>query len=285
MTTPPVALTIAGSDSSGGAGIHADLRTFAAHGVHGTTALAAVTAQNTLGVQGTHVVPPSFVLAQIESVLADLQVRATKTGMLATEANIRTVGDLAAGGRLANLVVDPVMVASSGARLLEPGAGQAYIEDLIPHCLVTTPNRAEAAVLVGHDVTTVDEMAAAGRALLALGPVLVVVTGGDVGDAGGDLGGRHDSVDVAVSAAGTTTLRARRIDTPNHHGTGCSFASAIAARLAHGDDPPTAVRAAKAFVHRALAGATAWDLGAGPGPIDHLGWTAAADDPLIQEEP
>lgn len=274
MTTPPVALCIAGSDSSGGAGIHADLRTFGAHGVHGATALAAVTAQNTQGVQGVHVIPSEFVIAQIESVLADLTVRATKTGMLATEGNVRAIGALAAAGRLPNLVVDPVMVASSGARLLETGAEIAYVEALVPHCRVVTPNRAEAAVLVGGDVTTVDEMAAAGRALHALGPAVVVITGGDTGD-------YHDSrdvsVDVVVTASGTTTMTAPRVETTNHHGTGCSFASAVAAGLALGDDPITAVRAAKDFVHRALAGAADWHLGRGAGPIDHFGWNRPTD--------
>jgi hydroxymethylpyrimidine/phosphomethylpyrimidine kinase len=280
VTTPPVALTIAGSDSSGGAGIHADLRTFAAHGVHGASAIAAVTAQNTLGVQGVHVLPGSFVVAQIESVLDDLDVRATKTGMLATEDNVRAVGALAADGRLPHLVVDPVMVASSGARLLDPGAESAYVEALIPHCAVVTPNRAEAAVLVGHDVTTVDDMAAAGRALVALGPALVVVTGGDSGD-------RHgaEAVDVVVTAEGTATLRAPWIETSNHHGTGCSLASAVASGLALGDDPSTSVRKAKAYVHRALAGAADWHLGAGPGPLDHLGWNRPAADPQLREEP
>lgn len=282
MTTPPVALTIAGSDSSGGAGIHADLRTFAAHGVHGATALAAVTAQNTLGVQGVHVMPAGFVVAQVESVLSDLDVRSTKTGMLATEDNVRAVGALAADGRLPNLVVDPVMVASSGARLLDPDAELAYAEALIPHCRVLTPNRREAAALVGHAIDTVDDLAAAGRTLLAMGPDVVVVTGGDA-HAGEDITG--ESADVVITPEGTTVLRAPRIDTANHHGTGCSFASAVAARLALGDDPSAAVRAAKAFVHRAIAGAVDWRLGAGSGPIDHLGWNEPTDEPRPGEEP
>lgn len=283
MTTPAVALTIAGSDSSGGAGIHADLRTFAAHGVHGATALAAVTAQNTVGVQGVHVVPAAFLVAQIESVLVDLDVRSAKTGMLASEENVRAVGALAADGRLRNLVVDPVMVASSGARLLEPAAESSYVEDLIPHCRVVTPNRAEAAVLVGHDVHTIDDMAAAGRTLLALGAGLVIITGGDAhAHDGRDAA---ESVDVVVGPGGTEVLRAPRIDTENHHGTGCSFASATASRLALGDDPMTAVRSAKRFVHRAIAGAAGWRLGAGRGPIDHLGWNQPPNDPQFPEEP
>lgn len=265
MTTPAVALTIAGSDSSGGAGVQADLRTFAAHGLHGASAFAALTAQNTVGVQGIHHIPADFVRAQVISVLDDLEVRSVKTGMLATADVVRCVAQLATERRLPNLVVDPVTVASTGARLLDRDAETAYVEDLIPRARVLTPNRIEAGVLCRREVHTIADMADAAHDLAGLGPEAVAVTGGD--DDEGD-----ESIDVVVIDGITHQLRAPRVTTGNNHGTGCSFAAATAARLALGDDTFTALRHAKSYVHRALAGAATWHLGAGHGPIDHFGW-------------
>lgn len=279
MTTPTVALTIAGSDSSGGAGVQADLRTFAAHGLHGASAFAALTAQNTVGVQGIHHVPAAFVLAQVISVLDDLQVRAVKTGMLATADVVRCIAQLATERALPNLVVDPVTVASTGARLLDCDAETAYVEDLIPQARILTPNRIEAGVLCRGEVRTIADMADAAHHLADLGAEAVVVTGGD--DDQGD-----ESIDIVVIDGTTHQFRAPRVATGNNHGTGCSFASATAARLALGDDPLTALRHAKSYVHRALAGAATWHLGAGHGPIDHFGWnTPNQPAPPTRKEP
>ncbi len=265
--TPHVALTIAGSDSSGGAGIQADLKTFAACGVFGASAITALTAQNTTGVRGVLPVPAAFVVSQVEAVLDDLEVTAVKTGMLATAEVVGAVAALAAAGRLPNLVVDPVMVASSGARLLEPSAEQAYVTQLLPHTRVLTPNLHEAQVLLGRTIGTLAEQGEAARALGELGPALVLVKGGHaVADAG------DDAVDVLWDGARLLRLTTPRVPGSNDHGTGCSLASAIAAGLAGGEDAVDAVRAAKAYVTRSLRGGAAWRLGAGHGPLDHFGW-------------
>jgi hydroxymethylpyrimidine/phosphomethylpyrimidine kinase len=266
---PPVALTIAGSDSGGGAGIQADLKSFAANGVFGTSAITALTAQNTRGVLGVHPVPAAFVVAQVEAVLADLPVAAVKTGMLATAETVRAVAELAAAGRLPKLVVDPVMVSSSGDRLLEPAAERLYVEALLPHATVLTPNLREAQVLLDSTIRTLADQHEAARALGALGPSVVVVKGGHAVEDTGD-----DAVDVVFDGTATRELRAPRIDTPNNHGTGCSFASATAAGLARGLDVAEAVEAAKAYVLRAVTGGARWRLGGGHGPLDHFGWSA-----------
>jgi hydroxymethylpyrimidine/phosphomethylpyrimidine kinase len=278
VTTPLAVLTIAGSDASGGAGLQADLRTFAAHRVHGATAVTALTAQNTVGVQGIHPVPASFVEQQVRSVVDDLDVAAVKTGMLASAEIVASVAELAGTGVLANLVVDPVMVSSTGARLLDAGAEVAYRDALIPRARVVTPNRAEAGVLVGRTLRSLDDAVEAARELAASGPELVVVTGGD------PTGSGREAVDVVVGGGRVELHRSPRVDTRNDHGTGCSFAAAVAARLAQGHEPPVAVDHARAFVRRALAGAARWRLGAGHGPIDHLGWSHP--DPIpTQEQP
>jgi hydroxymethylpyrimidine/phosphomethylpyrimidine kinase len=265
---PPVALTIAGSDSGGGAGLQADLKTFAALGVFGTSAVTALTAQNTAGVRGVHATPTGFVVAQIAAVLDDLPVSAVKTGMLATAATVAAVADLAAQGRLPHLVVDPVMVSSSGDRLLEPAAEAAYRDRLFPHAAVVTPNLREAEALLGTAIRGRAEQHEAARALGDLGPAVVVVKGGHpVGPPDGE------AVDVVWDGRKTYELRAPWVDTPNTHGSGCSFASAAAAHLAQGDDPRTALAGAKAFVSRAVAGGARWRLGAGHGPLDHFGWS------------
>ena len=267
--TPRVALTIAGSDSAGGAGIQADLKSFAACGVFGTSAVTAVTAQNTTGVRGVHALPADFVVAQVEAVLDDLDVRAVKTGMLATTGIVEAVAQLAAAGRLPRLIVDPVMVASSGARLLEESAERAYVEQLLPHALVLTPNLYEAQVLLGRSISTLAEQRDAARALGALGPSYVLVKGGHAVRDTGD-----DAVDVLWDGHEVFDLRGPRVPGGNDHGTGCSLASAVAAGLAKGDEVVDAVQAAKAYVARALVGGAGWQLGAGHGPLDHFGWDA-----------
>jgi hydroxymethylpyrimidine/phosphomethylpyrimidine kinase len=249
--------------------VQADLTAFAACGVFGASAITALTAQNTTGVRGVHAVPPAFVVAQVEAVLDDLEVSAVKTGMLATAEIVHAVAGLAAAGRLPRLVVDPVMVASSGARLLEPAAERAYVEALLPHAEVLTPNLAEAQVLLGRSITSLDEQRSAARALGALGPRAVLVKGGHA-----VAGTRDEAVDVLWNGEQLRELRAARIAGTNDHGTGCTLASALAAGLARGEDVGEAVEAAKAYVLRALAGGAGWRLGAGHGPLDHFGWEA-----------
>jgi hydroxymethylpyrimidine/phosphomethylpyrimidine kinase len=262
-------LTIAGSDSGGGAGIQADLKTFAALGVLGASAVTALTAQNTRGVRGVHPVPPAFVLDQIEAVLADLSVVAVKTGMLATAGIVTAVAGLVATGRLANLVVDPVMVASSGDRLLDVAAERLYREALVPHAAVLTPNLLEAQALLGASIGTLAEQHEAARALGALGARVVIVKGGHpVADTPGE------AVDVIWDGRVSRELRSPRVATRNNHGTGCTFASAIAAGLALGQRTTEAVDNAKSYVSRAVRGAAGWQVGGGHGPIDHFGWSA-----------
>jgi hydroxymethylpyrimidine/phosphomethylpyrimidine kinase len=264
---PPVALTIAGSDSGGGAGIQADLKTFAALGVFGTSALTAITAQNTVGVRAVHSVPADVVVAQVEAVLDDLPVAAVKTGMLGTVAVVEAIGGLAAAGRLPRLVVDPVMVASSGDRLLEPAAERCYLDRLLPHATVLTPNLREAEVLLGQPITTLAEQREAAAALAARGPSTVVIKGGHpVADT------PTVAVDVVWHAGSLRELSHPRLDTPNNHGSGCTFAAATAALLAHGHPVDHAVEEAKAFTWRAVRGGAAWSLGRGHGPLDHFGW-------------
>ena len=271
--TPPVALTIAGSDSGGGAGIQADLVTFAALGVHGASVLTALTAQNTVGVAGVHVPPVDFLQAQLDAVLGDLPIAAVKTGMLATEPVVQAVAAVAAAGRLPRLVVDPVLVSSTGARLLDPGAERAYAEVLFPHALVVTPNAREAAALVGGSVDTAADARAAARELAALGPRWVVVKGGHQVDDGDEGGASAEAVDIVYeSATGSVTeLRRPRVPTRNDHGTGCTFAAATAALLAGGAPVPEALAAAKQFVHEGLVASAGWRLGDGHGPVGKLG--------------
>ncbi len=273
--TPVVALTIAGSDSGGGAGAQADLLTFAAHGVHGACALSAVTAQNTNGVQGIVEIDPDFVAAQVRSVVSDLAVRAVKTGMLATGATVRCVTRLAADGVLPNLVVDPVLAATSGQPLLAREGVAAYRE-LLALATVVTPNLEEAAALTGRapdDLGSIDAMAAAAAEIRSLGPTVVVVTGGHLAatpnGASRGSGVPGEVPDVVAGPHGVVVLRGARIDTLNDHGTGCTLSAAVAARLALGDDPLAAVRAARRYVRTALAGARGWRIGTGRGPLAH----------------
>ncbi|MGH9064127.1 MAG: bifunctional hydroxymethylpyrimidine kinase/phosphomethylpyrimidine kinase, partial [Acidimicrobiales bacterium] len=266
-----VALTIAGSDSGAGAGLQADLKAFAALGVFGTSAVTAVTAQNTLGVRAVHVLPPEMVDAQIAAVVEDLAPRAAKTGMLATAAIMAVVARRAAAGDLPHLVVDPVMVASSGDRLLDEDAERAYLDRLLPLAEVATPNLREASLLVGRPLVDLDDMAAAARSLHEAGAGVVVVKGGHLPG--------PEAVDVVFDGREVVLLRSPWVATANVHGTGCTLSAAIAAHLARGLGPLEAVAAAKELVTAALRGAAGWSIGsaAGHGPLDHFGWSAPAD--------
>jgi hydroxymethylpyrimidine/phosphomethylpyrimidine kinase len=285
---PPVALTIAGSDSGAGAGIQADIKTMSALGVFATTAVTAVTAQNTAALVDVHYLPADMVGSQIRAVLDDLPVASVKTGLLGTAPVIETVGRLAASGRLPRLVVDPVMVASTGRSLLADEGLEAYRRDLIPHALVVTPNLWEAALLAGvpySEVQGVEAMTEVAREIHRLGPTWVLVKGGHLpgverrsedGDDRSDdrPNDRPDEVaDVLFDGTNITVLQGRWVDTANTHGTGCSLSSAIVAYLARGADVPHAVASAKEFVHDALVGGAKWRLGQGHGPLDHLGWS------------
>lgn len=264
----PIAVTIAGSDSSGGAGIQADLKTFSALGVYGASVIAALTAQNTRGVQGIHDVPPTFVTQQIDSVFSDLSVGAVKIGMLSRPETIEAVADGLARHRARNVVLDPVMVATSGDRLLAPEAIDALRKRLIPAALVITPNLPEAAALLDEAVArSEDEMRTQGERLLALGATAVLIKGGH--------GEAPESVDILVERLGTTRLPAPRIGTRNTHGTGCTLSSAIAAGLAKGLSLHDAVAAAKAYVTAAIAASERLTIGHGSGPVHHFhaSWT------------
>jgi len=255
----PVALTIAGSDSGGGAGIQADLKTFAALGVHGVCALTAVTAQNTLGVTDIHEIPPRLVSAQIAAVMDDIGAQGAKTGMLASSAIIEAVASAVERYAIHNLVVDPVMVAKGGARLLRDDAVDALRRRLIPLAAVITPNLPEVAVLLGRPVESIAERRQAARDLVSLGARAAVVKGGHAAT---------DATDVFWDGSQMVELAAERIDTANTHGSGCVFSAAIAAALAIGSDPLTAVRAAKVFISGAIAHSL--DLGEGHGPVNPM---------------
>lgn len=262
MTTP-IALTIAGSDSSGGAGIQADLKTFAALGVFGASVITALTAQNTQGVSGIHQVPAAFVTAQIDAVFSDLAVGAVKIGMVAQVENIDAIVAGLKRWSPKHVVLDPVMVATSGDRLLAAEAVEALRTKLIPLAAVITPNLPEAAALLDEPVATSEAaIASQGRRLLALGCAAVLIKGGH--------GQGAESTDYLIGPAGTIALPARRVATKNTHGTGCSLSSAIAAGLAKGDDMEAAVRNAKAWVSAAIAAADRFSVGHGHGPIHHF---------------
>ncbi len=269
---PITALTIAGSDSGGGAGIQADLRTFSAFEVHGTTAVTAITAQNTVGVSAVYAVEPELVVQQVMAVLSDFTVRAVKTGMLAQPSTVEAVAELAREGLLPHLVVDPVLVSSTGHRLMDEGGVRAYREALLPFATIITPNLREAAVLCEvdvRDVTTHDDMLILANALLVYGPRYVLVKGGHFTEA---TFTERRAPDILVSADEMVIFDALRVDTTNDHGTGCSLSAAIAAGLGLGRSVNDATRDAKSFVLAALISAASWHLGRGHGPIDHLGW-------------
>jgi hydroxymethylpyrimidine/phosphomethylpyrimidine kinase len=268
---PVTALSIAGSDSGGGAGIQADVRSLNAFGVYATTALTAVTAQNTRGVFDVVAIDPAMVEAQIRVVVDDFDVKATKTGMLARPATVERVSALASEGLLPHLVVDPVLVSTSGDALMEDGGVDAYREALFPFAEVITPNLREAAMLCGVDVAeiaSIDDVATLAHTLLGMGPRYVLITGGHFLTS--PLAGR--APDLLLSADDLVIFDTTRLETKNDHGTGCSLSSALAAGLALGRDVPEAARDAKSFVLAALTSASTWRLGEGRGPIDHLGW-------------
>lgn len=258
-----IALTIAGSDSGGGAGIQADLKTFSALGVYGASVIVALTAQNTVGVQGIHDVPPDFVAQQMDSVFSDLAVKAVKIGMVSNAASIAAIADGLRRHGQKNTVIDPVMVATSGDRLLAPAAMDALRQKLIPEALIITPNLHEAAALLDAPMAgTVDAMIAQGEQLLALGAPHVLVKGGH--------GDSAESTDVLVSRAGVRCFSAPRIATRNTHGTGCTLSSAIAAGLAKGLPLMDAIESAKSYVTAALAASGRIAIGEGHGPVHHF---------------
>lgn len=258
-----IAVTIAGSDSSGGAGIQADLKTFAALGVYGASVIAALTAQNTQGVTAIHDVPSGFIAAQIDAVFSDLDVNAVKLGMLSNVAAIEAVAAGLTRHRARNIVLDPVMVATSGDRLLAAEAVAALTRDLMPRALVVTPNLHEAAALAGTPLARdEDETVAQARRILAFGPRHVLMKGGH--------GTGNESVDLLVGGDDVVRFSVPRIATGNTHGTGCTLSSAIAAGLAKGLGLNDAVRASKVYVTAAIAAADRLAVGHGHGPLHHF---------------
>lgn len=262
MTTP-IALTIAGSDPSGGAGIQADLKTFAALGVYGASVITALTAQNTQRVSGIHDVPADFITAQIDALFADLDIAAVKIGMLSRATSIAAVADALDRHDAPNIVLDPVIVATSGAYLLAPEGVGALRSMLFPPALIVTPNLPEAAALLDTEPARSEaEMEEQARALLGLGARHVLIKGGH--------GAGEESVDLLVGQGEVVRFAARRVATKNTHGTGCTLSSAIAAGLAKGLDLKQAVREAKTYVTAAIAAADALSVGHGRGPLDHF---------------
>jgi hydroxymethylpyrimidine/phosphomethylpyrimidine kinase len=261
--TIPIALTIAGSDCSGGAGVQADLKTFAAFGVYGASVITALTAQNTHGVAGIHQVPADFVIAQIDAVFGDLDVKAVKIGMVSQRAVIEAIEAGLQRWSPRHVVLDPVMVATSGDRLLAPDAIDALKTKLIPRAVLITPNLPEAAALLDEQIASSEtQIESQGKRLLAMGCGAVLIKGGH--------GQGAESVDYLIRKDSVVVLPATRIATKNTHGTGCSLSSAIAAGLAKGDDLETAVRNAKTWVTAAIAAADRLSVGHGHGPIHHF---------------
>lgn len=255
----PVALTIAGSDSGGGAGIQADLKTFAVHGVHGTSAITAITVQNTVGVTDVLELPTRLIQEQISAVVEDIGVQAAKTGMLSSPEIIEVVAASITEHRLRALVVDPVMVAKGGAKLLRDDAVDALRRFLLPLAAVVTPNLPEAEVLLGRSIRTLPERRQAARDLVALGARAAVVKGGHA---------EIDVVDVYWDGSQMVELSAERIATSNTHGSGCVFSAAITAGLALGKDPLAAVQDAKTFIGQAIANSL--EIGHGYGPVNPM---------------
>jgi hydroxymethylpyrimidine/phosphomethylpyrimidine kinase len=266
MTAPPqfrvpIALTIAGSDSGGGAGIQADLKTFAMHCVHGTSAITCVTSQNTVDVLRVDALPPEAVVAQIEAVVNDIGVQATKTGMLLNQEIINAVASPVKTLGLKNLVVDPVMVSRTGVQLIDDDAVASLRDILIPMAAIVTPNRYESQLLTGLEIHTLEDMQKAAQRIYQLGATAVLIKGGGMT---GELRG----VDVWFDGQQLTTLTTAMVETSNTHGTGCTLSSAIAANLARGKDLLSAVRSAKDYVTTALK--YSLDIGLGTGPVGHF---------------
>jgi hydroxymethylpyrimidine/phosphomethylpyrimidine kinase len=251
-------MTIAGSDSGGGAGIQADLKTFQALGVYGTSTLTAITAQNTVAVTAVHEIPTDVIAAQIDAVVSDIGVDAAKTGMLSSAAIIATVADRIRHWNIERLVVDPVMVAKSGDRLLREDAVQALVRELLPLAMVLTPNVPEAEVLVGRALVSDEDFRQAARDIVALGPRTVLMKGGHR---------QGDATDLFYDGKDFVALSSERFDTPNTHGTGCTLSAAIAAGLARGLGVQEAVAEAKRYVSEAIRRSA--PLGKGHGPVAH----------------
>lgn len=270
---PAKALTIAGSDSGAGAGIQADLKTFAALGVYGSSAITAVTVQNTRGVNGYQEIDPAVVAGQIDAVMEDIGAAAVKTGMLSSAPIVEVVSDRARHWRMARLVVDPVMVAKGGDRLLREDAVAAIQQSLLPLAFVVTPNIPEAEVLSGRTIVSEPDMEEAARAIAALGPNYVVVKGGHRDD---------EPIDIVFDGSAIYRLASPRVATANTHGTGCTFSAAIAAGLATGHEPMEAISRAKAFLYRALK--ESYSIGAGHSPVNHFHalWRCLAEPEPIQ---
>jgi hydroxymethylpyrimidine/phosphomethylpyrimidine kinase len=258
----PRVLSIAGSDSGGGAGIQADLKTFAALGCYGMTAITALTAQNTQGVRAIHGVPPDMLRQQIDAVVEDIGLHAVKIGMLHAPEIVHTVAEAIDRHALVNVVLDPVMVATSGAVLIENPAIAALVRELFPRADLVTPNLDEAALLVGRPLNDERDMEAAAHELLAMGARAVLLKGGH-------LKGEQVSDLLLMPGGALTWMRAPRIHSANTHGTGCTLSSAIAAHLALGASLPDAVQAARAFVRAALEAGAKVRTGAGSGPLNH----------------
>lgn len=258
-----IAVTIAGSDSGGGAGIQADLKTFSALKVYGASVITALTAQNTQGVQAIHDVPADFIAAQMDSVFSDLKVDAVKIGMLSQVGVIETVAAGIERHGISRVVLDPVMVAASGDRLLSEDAIAALRNVLLPHAAIVTPNLPEAAAILGEDIAQDEEtMRDQGRRILAMGPSAVLIKGGH--------GSGAESTDLLIESTNVHRFPAPRIATKNTHGTGCTLSSAIAAKLAQGSTLHPAVEAAKAYISAAIAAGRNLDIGQGHGPVHHF---------------
>ncbi len=266
--TPPRALTIAGSDSGGGAGIQADLKTFAALGVFGTSAVTAITAQNTLGVTAVAEVPIEVISDQIDAVVSDIGIDVVKTGMLSSAQIVECVVEAVERLELAPLVVDPVMIAATGAQLLQDDAVESVRNQLVPQASVVTPNVPEAETLTGVEIESVEDMELAGGELVMMGANAAVVKGGHFDDGTGRVN------DVLVTKEGARTFTTLRIDTTSNHGTGCTFASAVAAHLAHGLELEPAVEMSQRYVWNAMANAES--IGGGQGPLNHM-WAHSYD--------
>ncbi|MBW4419782.1 MAG: bifunctional hydroxymethylpyrimidine kinase/phosphomethylpyrimidine kinase [Myxacorys californica WJT36-NPBG1] len=261
LSSIPVALTIAGSDSGGGAGIQADLRTFAFHLVHGTSAITCITAQNTVSVTRVDAIPAASVVAQMQAVTTDIGVQAAKTGMLLNEEIIAAVAQQLSSHPIPNLVVDPVMVSRTGALLIDDAAIAALKAQLLPLATILTPNRYEAQILSGLDISTLDDMRLAAECIHQLGSKAVLIKGGG-------MSGALRGVDVWFDGVHQHTLTTQIVDTTNTHGTGCTLAAAIAANLALGKDLLSATKQAKDYVTTALR--YSLSIGKGQGPVGHF---------------
>ncbi len=259
-TSPPIALTIAGSDSGGGAGIQADLRTFSFHRVHGTSALTCITAQNTTGVTRVDALPPEAVIAQIAAVTSDFCVGSAKLGMLLNGEIMAAVASELRDRPIANLVVDPVMVSRAGDKLIDDAAIETLRQEILPLADVLTPNIFEAQILIGDEIATVEDMMMAARELGSLGPKAVLIKGGALKE-------NPTAVDVWSDGKSCKVIETERVETNNTHGSGCTLSAAIAANLALGLESEKAIRAAKDYVTEALRNSLS--IGHGNGPLGH----------------